>query len=348
LPVAFSIVCTFGIFTLSGHPLDIPGLMLAVVVLGIGMVFSVYIVRMQQRYMDENHPSMSTIRASVLMAAAVILAGFSVLAFARHPLLSSAGMSTSLGILFTFAGTSLLLPPLLRIVFRKRAFPMEGNVMAGSSRHRRLVMSRFRHLESYARMFARFKMKFDPMFDRLADFVRPGMILDAGCGYGVQGVWLKTLFPGTSVCGLDPDAERVRIARRVLDDVDEVHVSAAQDFTAWPERIDTALMLDMAHYIDDEALLRVLGNLRKRLVRDGRLVIRLTVPSEKSLPWERWLEVMRNRLSRNEIWLRSREDVVSILECAGFRVVLCEPTVPSREETWFVAEPSADGGNGPC
>ncbi len=341
LPVAFSLICTFGTFTLIGHPIDIPGLMLAVVVLGLGTVFSIYIVRMQQRYIDEKHPSMKTIRASVLMAATAILTGFSVLALARHPLLSSAGLSATLGILFTYAGTCLLLPPLLMLVFRQRPFPAVQGVLPGSAEHRKLVMSRFRHLEVYARMFARFKMKYDPMFPKLAGFMKGGdTVLDMGCGYGVQGVWLKVLFPSLRICALDPDRERIRIAGRVLGDDDSAHVSTAQAFNSYPETIDTALMLDMIHYIPDEDLRKILRDIKSRLSDNGRLILRVTIPSEKKVPWERWLEILRNRIAKNRIWLRSKDDVSSMLKETGYKLLLSEATIQGREETWFVAEPA--------
>ncbi len=340
LPVVFSIICTLGTFTLIGHPIDIPGLMLAVVVLGLGIVFSIYIVRMQQRYIDESHPSMKTIRASVLMAATAIFTGFSVLAAARHPLLSSAGLSATLGILYTYAGTSLLLPPLLRYVFREHPFPQEKLVLPGSPAHRKMVMSRFKHLEVYARMFARFKMKFDPMFPKLAGFIKGrGTVLDIGCGYGVQGVWLKTLLPGTRICALDPDTERIRIARRVLGRDDCAFVSTAQAFNSYPETIDTALMLDMIHYIPDDELKKILSDIRSRLADSGRLILRVTIPSEKKVPWERWLEIIRNRLTRNTIWLRSKDGITSLLKDTGYKLVFCEVTAPGREETWFLSEP---------
>jgi uncharacterized protein len=345
LPVAFSIICTFGTFTLIGHPIDIPGLMLAVVILGLGIVFSIYIVRMQQRYIDENHPSMKTIRASVFMAATAMLIGFSVLALARHPLLSSAGLSATLGILYTFAGTNLLLPPLLRHVFRRYPFPAKADVRPGSSEHREMVLLRFRHLEVYARMFARFKMKFDPMFPKLASFINGGgTVLDVGCGYGVQGVWLKMLMPGMKICALDPDRERIRIAKRVLGADDDAHVSTAEEFKAYPQTIGAALMLDMVHYIPDDGLEKILMDIRERLTDNGRLILRVTIPSGKKVPWERWLEIIRNMARGSKIWLRSKNDVSTLLRGAGFKILLCEATAPGREETWFVSEPAAGPG----
>ena len=45
LPVLFALVCTLGTLNLLGHPLDIPGLMLSIVVIGMGIDYSLFMVR---------------------------------------------------------------------------------------------------------------------------------------------------------------------------------------------------------------------------------------------------------------------------------------------------------------
>lgn len=42
---------------------------------------------------------------------------------------------------------------------------------------------------------------------------RPGRILDFGCGAGRSLAWLGEAFPDTQLCGFDPSAESLRIAR---------------------------------------------------------------------------------------------------------------------------------------
>jgi predicted exporter/SAM-dependent methyltransferase len=347
LPVVFAIVCTLGTFTLIGHPVDIPGLMLSVVVLGIGVVFSIYFVRTHQRYLDEWHPSLGVVRSMVLIAATAILIGFAGLALARHPLLASAGLAAVCGVLYSFVGTNTLLPPLLRLTFKPEPFPAPVNTPAGSRSHRQKVLARYRHLEVYARMFARFKMQYDPMFPRLAEFLPGGgQVLDIGCGYGVQAVWLKTLHAGMRICALEPDEDRARIARRVLSADDSVFVTTAQSFRDYPERVEAVLMLDMIHYMPDDELERLLKEIHGRLSSSGRLILRVTVPSQKRFAWERWLEIFRNRISRVDIWLRSAPVVTDILNRSGFRVVLREPCRPAREETWYVAVSDNNPGVG--
>ena len=67
LPTIFSLVCTFGTLRLLGQPLGIPVIMVAVVVIGMGTDYALYLVRAHQRYLDEHHPSVSLIRLSVLI-----------------------------------------------------------------------------------------------------------------------------------------------------------------------------------------------------------------------------------------------------------------------------------------
>jgi len=69
-PVVFAFVCTLGTLKLLGHPLDIPALMLSIVVMGMGIDYSLFFVRSYQRYLDEHHPSLGLIRMAVFLASA--------------------------------------------------------------------------------------------------------------------------------------------------------------------------------------------------------------------------------------------------------------------------------------
>ena len=84
LPPFFAYICTLGTLKLIDHPLDIPALMLSVVILGMGVDYSIFCVRAHQRYRDINHPSYVLVRVAVFMAGASTLIGFGVLAVAEH------------------------------------------------------------------------------------------------------------------------------------------------------------------------------------------------------------------------------------------------------------------------
>jgi len=58
LPTLFALICTLGTLNLLGQPLGIPTIMVAVVVIGMGTDYALYLVRAHQRYLDEHHPSL--------------------------------------------------------------------------------------------------------------------------------------------------------------------------------------------------------------------------------------------------------------------------------------------------
>ncbi|HUL22789.1 MAG TPA: methyltransferase domain-containing protein [Thermodesulfobacteriota bacterium] len=337
LPTLFALICTIGTLNLLGEPLGIPTLMVAVVVIGMGSDYAFYLVRSYQRYLDEDHPSLGLIRLSVFLCFATTFIGFGALAMSGHALLKNLGIALALGIGYSFMGTVTITPPLLKRLFVRTPWSSR-EIVPGSKQHRLRAMERYRHMEPYPRLFARFKILLDPMFPRLASFLdSPRAILDIGCGYGVPAVWLLSLFPGAKVYGLDPDRRRVAIAARVLGDRGLVSVGKAPDLPAdSPDRVDTVLMLDMIHLISDDELRLTLQRLYDKIVPEGRLILRATVPSRQPVPWLRRVEEWRLKALHLTPHFRSIEEVTTLLSEAGFLVELMEPTALDREETWFI------------
>jgi hypothetical protein len=115
-------------------------------------------------------------------------------------------------------------------------------------------------------------------------------------------------------------------------------VGRAPDVPAAPEKADVALVLDIAHYLDDAALAQTLSRLRDALRPGGRLVLRATVPTAGRVPLARRIETLRLRLLRTQIHYRPTAAIEAAVRDAGFDVPTVEPSAPGREETWFVAE----------
>lgn len=99
IPLVVSLVCTLGTLHLLGRPLDIPGLMLAIVVVGMGLDYGIYFVRAHQRFLDPDHAVHRPVRLAVFLAGGSTLLGLGSLVFSEHSVLQSAGVTTSLGIL---------------------------------------------------------------------------------------------------------------------------------------------------------------------------------------------------------------------------------------------------------
>ncbi len=337
LPTLFALICTLGTLNLLGQPLGIPAIMVAVVVIGMGSDYALYLVRSHQRYMDEDHPSMGLIRLSVFLSFATTLMGFGVLALSGHALLRSAGIALALGIGYSYIGAVAITPPLLTRVFAPAAWP-DGEIVPGSRRHRSRALRRYRHMEAYPRLFARFKILLDPMFPRLAGFVRsPRHIIDIGCGYGVPSVWLLSLFPQAHVYGIDPDRRRVVIAARAFAGRGFAETGSAPGLlVSAPDRVDTALMVDVMHLLSDDEARMTLQCLREKLAPEGRLILRVTVPSGRRPSWLRRVEMWRLGTLKRAPRYRTAEEVRALLSGAGFSIERAEPDAAGREEVWFV------------
>jgi predicted RND superfamily exporter protein len=117
LPLLFSMICTLGVLGLSGRFLGISELMLSIVIMGMGIDYSLFFVRSYQRYYPRNPDSLSVIRRAVFLASASTLAGFGSLSFADHNLLKNAGLTSFLGIFFCLAGSFAILAPILSRIF---------------------------------------------------------------------------------------------------------------------------------------------------------------------------------------------------------------------------------------
>jgi len=347
MPVAFALVCTLGSLKLMGHPMDIPGIMLWIVIMGMGIDYGIYYVCAYQRYHDERHPFMGLIRQAMFLAGATTLIGFGVLALAQHAVLKSIGLTSLLGIAYSLVGAFLIVPPLVKRALVPAVLPPEA-LEAGSPRHTERTLLRYRPIEATPRLFARWKIRLDPMFPRLAAFMKnPRRILDIGCGYGVPSAWLLELFPAATVCGVDPDEERIRVAGRALGPRGEARTGRAPDLSDLPDRADTALILDVIHMLDDAALRETLRILYAKLIPGGRLVIRVTIPADRPRPRKRHIEELRLKIHRLLPHYRTQVSLESMIVAAGFDIAAIEADTPEGDEWWFAADRPLSGGDEP-
>ncbi len=345
-PPAFSFICTLGTLRLLGHPLDIPALMLSVVILGMGIDYAVLCVRAHQRYREFDHPSYALTRSAAFLAGSANLIGFGALIFAEHSLLRSIGLTSLLGIGYCMLGTFLLLPPLLDAYFRRHAADTCSRHSASDIRQR--IRCRFRTLEAYPRVFARIKLRSDPLFDDLPRLLagreQCRSILDIGCGYGVPACWCLEFFPAARIAALEPDPERVRVARLVLGHRGSVIRGLAPALPPLPatadQGADLVLLLDMLHYLDDTVTAELCRAAFQALAPDGLLLLRCSVPAEhQSLLWR--LEQWRIRRGGGRPHFRPLPKVAELLRQAGLEVTVQELSAHNPELAWLVGRKPA-------
>jgi uncharacterized protein len=215
LPLAGAFVGTLGILGIVGRPLDIPALMLAIIVLGMGIDYALFTIRSFQRYGRETDPELALFRTTVFLAAASTLVGFGALMSAEHAVFQSAGLTSFGGILFSVVGTFVLLPPLLRRVFDPPA-ALDADRPRDPVRVRRAARRRFRHFEIRPRWAAWRKLRKGGLLTALSLPERTiGSAFVFPVDYGIEAAWLTEAAPGMRLVGADPDAEKTRVATRV-------------------------------------------------------------------------------------------------------------------------------------
>jgi predicted exporter len=131
-PIVFALVCTLGTLRLMGRPIDLAGLMLAIVVFGMGINFCFHLLRAYQVHPRGDHPSHDAVRVSVALDAGTSLVGMLSLWFAEHAAARSAGLCGFLGIGYSLVGSFLVLPPLARML-ATRGSAADGPTSASSS-----------------------------------------------------------------------------------------------------------------------------------------------------------------------------------------------------------------------
>jgi uncharacterized protein len=339
LPLVFAFIGTLGTLRLLGRNLDIPALMLAIIILGMGIDYSLFFVRAYQRYQSRSHPNFSLIRMSVLMASISTLIGFGVLCGAQHILLRSAGVTSFLGIGFSVLGAFLILPPILDRRF-DHGIQMVSDPLRVENHNG--VQLRYRNMEPYPRFFAKFKLQLDPMFQELADILPPAgtsidTILDIGTGYGVPACWLLQRYPGANIYGIEPAPDRVRVANLALGKNGTVIQGLAPQVPEAPNAADVAFMLDMCHFLDNPAFELTLERLYAKLRHGGFFLTRVVLEPRHRLTWCWWLENSKMKLKGTPGYYRSLEVVSGLIRQKGFEVQETKYSGKRHDLAWVIA-----------
>ncbi|QTA80134.1 SAM-dependent methyltransferase [Desulfonema limicola] len=343
LPVIFAMISTLGTLKLAGHPLDIPALMLSIIVLGMGIDYSLFMVRAYQRYPDESAPEFEIIKTAVFMASISTIIGFGVLIFAEHSMLKSAGLTSLLAIGYSLAGAFLILPPILNKIFEQK----QETENKSQDIHTRVCL-RYKNMEAYPRMFARFKLKLDPMFAELSEVLKNSKpfktIIDIGCGYGVPACWLLEKYPGSNVYGIDPDDERIRIADRAINKRGYAVCAKAPDLPDLPEKADAVFLLDIIHFLNNKELSLTLERIRQKMNVRGTLIIRSLIPRADKKYSKTWkLEEFKMKTAKITPHYRTAEQIEQMIIQAGFKIELIESSGTSQELMWFKMQGQAQG-----
>ncbi|MBV9945312.1 MAG: class I SAM-dependent methyltransferase [Myxococcales bacterium] len=122
-----------------------------------------------------------------------------------------------------------------------------------------------------------------------------GRILDVGCGFGLFAAYFGQTHPGRTIVGVDPDARRIDIARRVSASLGlREHTFVVGDvrdavFDGGP--FDAAYVLDVMHHLPEDDQRRVLERLGGLLSPGGMLIVKdITTEPRLGLAFTRALD----------------------------------------------------------
>ncbi len=239
-PVLLSLVATLGTFGLMERPIDIPGLMIAVVVLGMGTNFSVYLVNAHQRYPNPNHPIHDSVRIAALLDGGATVLGMSVMAASTHVAARSAGLSGLFGIGFSLFGALYLLPPIMhRVACIGGPWPQGERLTV-----RERFLSRFRFLEPRPHWAARRALRSNGRLEALTRILGAAKhLLVIGCDCSIESAWVLSSCPQCRISALSLDADRSEVTRSVLGNRGEVLGHDWSAFGQIKSTVDAVLVL---------------------------------------------------------------------------------------------------------
>jgi SAM-dependent methyltransferase len=218
----------------------------------------------------------------------------------------------------------------------------------GATSWRQRVELRYQTLETWTWMFARTKLRLDPMFQELPELIGDGSqlreVLDLGCGHGIAGCALLEWFGSTYMYGIEPRPARVAAAREALGKRGTVHQGAAPDFE-WdglPQKLDAVLALDMMHFLDDAAFAQTLAKIRQRLRNGAMLIMRIPMAPSGKGSWAWKIDRLIRSLRKIPATRRSSVKIQKMLTEAGFEICKVQDSGGNPELCWFIAR--ADGG----
>jgi SAM-dependent methyltransferase len=332
LPLVLAAICTLGTLGLMGHFPDERAWLLALPALGLWTAFPLCIIRAWQRYQCIDHADFKATIAAAVLGAGLVMAGFGILTGTGRELVRTAGWISFLVSAYGLAGTLLILPALLR----RR---VEASQTAGES-----IFGRYSNMTPLPRLAIRCRQRRDPVLDELATLVPQqtdmANILDVGCGYGLPACWLAERYPSAIVHGIDPNAERVRVAAMALNERGRVVEGAAPDLPPMDVLVDMAILIDTSHCLQDWELEKTLVRIHERLLPGGRLILRTILPEAAISRWSRYREWFARSGQAHKTAYRNAHELGAILSACGFQVLTCRTSGRKGRRMWHLVRPN--------
>ena len=139
----------------------------------------------------------------------------------------------------------------------------------------RRVAALYRYQGPYVEMYLASKLRFDSIYKAIDALVpAEGLVVDAGCGYGLMSNILSLRSRGRRVVGFDRDEAKLAVAQRAGRFVPAA-TFVCGDLRSWPvSGADAALMIDVLHYWAAPRQRELIAEAARNLRPGGRLIFR--------------------------------------------------------------------------
>lgn len=278
LPVLLALAATLGSLGLLGRPIDIPGLLISVVVLGMGTNFSVYLVNAHQRYPDPDHPVQDSVRLAGLLDGGATVLGMAVMAGSTHLALQSVGLVGLFGIGFSLLGALVVLPPIVR------ATATIGGPWHFEAEPTKSFLLRFRFLEPRLRFRARRATRDVGYLSMITQAVGSrSPILVIGEQSIVEAAWLIASHPDRHIYVADVDEEHQHVVRAILGDHGTLLGDEWLELGEGSAPLEAAVLTELPPDSSPEQLQRKLWLLVQKLAPSARLVVSTSLSSRSHI-----------------------------------------------------------------
>jgi 2-polyprenyl-3-methyl-5-hydroxy-6-metoxy-1,4-benzoquinol methylase len=174
----------------------------------------------------------------------------------------------------------------------------------------------YRRISPLYGLYARIRLILAPLIET-AMYVPPeGDILDLGCGNGMFAHLVRLQYPRRKILGIDKDESRIKTAQRTSTDPDLRFMLGDVEKVDW-ESTSVVTIVDLLHHMPFDAQKNLLYQVSLKLNKGFVLIKDL----QKKPAWKYWFHYIQDSLSyRSQLYFRSSEEMVVILETVGFRV----------------------------
>jgi len=188
----------------------------------------------------------------------------------------------------------------------------------------RAAAERYRPLGRWPHGWARGKLLRDPAYAAALPLLPDqGVLLDVGCGEGYLIAAAIALHPALHAIGIDHDSRRLRVAQRAHAGERRAEFMHHDASRAALPRAEAIALLDVLHYLPDDAQDELLRSCCGALQVGGVLIIRDAEPGKR---WRSGVTKLAERIARitgrhrgKGLYFRSLDHAAKTCTTAGLR-----------------------------